>query len=216
MNAQLDTSHIHPKEEVAHLVRLQPRKILVVDDDDVVCEITAKVFSSHGYHVRCAHDGFEALCLLKAELPDLIISDLNMPRMSGFEFLAVVRRRFPHIPTIAMSGEFVGPRAPAGVLADFFFEKGTCSPKEMQRKIAELLARPPLREPVTAQRAAIWVPLHPKNYYVLTCTDCLRSFPVSGSEAPSNLEEKETTCEFCGVRLRYRCDLGLVGRMWSK
>jgi CheY-like chemotaxis protein len=193
-----------------------PRKILVVDDDDVVCEITAKVFSSHGYRVRCAHDGFEALCLLKAELPDLIISDLNMPRMSGFEFLAVVRRRFPQIPTIAMSGEFVGPRAPAGVLADFFFEKGTCSPKEMQRKIAELLANPRVSEPPSVQRAPIWVPLHATSYYVLTCTDCLRSFPVSGSEAPSNLEEKETVCEYCGSRLRYRCELGLVGKTWTK
>ena len=41
---------------------------------------------------------------LRQSLPDMIISDLSMPNMSGFEFLSVVRRRFPHIPVIAISG----------------------------------------------------------------------------------------------------------------
>lgn len=51
-------------------------------------------------------DGLDGLHALSKFFPDVIISDLNMPRMSGFEFLAIVRKRFPHIATIAMSGEY--------------------------------------------------------------------------------------------------------------
>jgi CheY-like chemotaxis protein len=48
-----------------------------------------------GYQVTTANNGFDALLKLKEVVPEVIISDLNMPKMSGFEFLSVVRRRFP-------------------------------------------------------------------------------------------------------------------------
>jgi CheY-like chemotaxis protein len=57
-----------------------------------------------GYDVAVAADGFEALSQLGKTLPHIVVSDLEMPRMSGFELLSVVRRRFPQILTVAMSG----------------------------------------------------------------------------------------------------------------
>jgi len=54
-------------------------------------------------------------------LPDVIISDLQMPKMNGFEFLPVMRKRFPQIPIIAISGEFSGRDVPESVLADGLF-----------------------------------------------------------------------------------------------
>jgi CheY-like chemotaxis protein len=54
-----------------------------------------------GYEVRTSEDGFSALVQLRAALPDLIVSDLRMPNMSGFELLSIIRRRFPQIPVIA-------------------------------------------------------------------------------------------------------------------
>ena len=54
-----------------------------------------------GYEVGIAKDGFAALALMRGALPDLIVSDLKMPNMSGFEFLSIARRRFLQIPTIA-------------------------------------------------------------------------------------------------------------------
>jgi CheY-like chemotaxis protein len=80
------------------------RHVLVVDDDESVRLVFAELLDRHGYHVTTAENGFDGLLQLKHALPDVIISDLNMPRMSGFEFLSVVRRRFPAIPVIASSG----------------------------------------------------------------------------------------------------------------
>ena len=53
----------------------------------------------------------------------MIVSDLKMPNISGFEFLSIVRRRFPQMPTIAVSGEFHPPVEPVGVSADAFLAK---------------------------------------------------------------------------------------------
>ena len=83
------------------------------------------IFTELGYSVRSAEDGFSALFEIRQEIPDVILSDLNMPGMSGFEFLSVVRRRFPGIHVIAMSGAFSGDGVQPGVAADAFYEKAT-------------------------------------------------------------------------------------------
>ncbi len=108
-------------------------RILVVDDDERIRRVSEVVLADGGYEVRTAADGFEGLALMRKAMPDLVISDLKMPNMSGFEFLSVVRRRFPNIPVIAISGEFVSKPAPAGLLADAFFEKGQYSPDCSQK-----------------------------------------------------------------------------------
>ena len=115
-----------------------PHRILVVDDDPSVLTLSALVLADHGYEVKTAVDGFDALAKLQKALPDVIISDLRMPNMSGFELLSVVRRRFPHIPAIAISGEYNG-LMPVGVLADAFFAKGEYRQEELFARIAELL-----------------------------------------------------------------------------
>ena len=73
--------------------------------------------------MNLARNGFDALLQLKAtDIPNLIVSDLNMPEMSGFELLSVLRRRFPQIPVIASSGAYAsGDAIPGGIIADGFF-----------------------------------------------------------------------------------------------
>src|SRR5512141_2650479 len=100
-----------------------PYRVLVVDDDPIVLQVAHLVFTDQGYEVRTAADGFAALVELRRSTPDVIVSDLRMPNMSGFELLSVVRRRFPHIPVVAISGEFTNG-SPAGLIADAFFTKG--------------------------------------------------------------------------------------------
>jgi len=83
-------------------------KLLVVDDAPAIRTSLFYTLIEMGYAVRSAEDGFEALIEIRKEIPDIILSDLNMPGMSGFELLSVVRRRFPSIFAIAMSGPFSG------------------------------------------------------------------------------------------------------------
>ena len=72
-----------------------PYRILVVEDDPLLRDLARRLLGAKGYEVLTAEDGFVGLTALKRSLPDVIISDLRMPNMNGFEFLSVVRRRFP-------------------------------------------------------------------------------------------------------------------------
>lgn len=119
-------------------------RILLVDDDEKLLVTTADVLTRQGYLVQKAHDGFEALAVLRGGQPEILISDLNLPNMSGFELLAVIRKRFPGIGVIAYSGEFL-PLGPEGVLADRFLRKCENSTFELLEEVRGLLEELPLR-----------------------------------------------------------------------
>src|SRR3954465_803554 len=134
-------------------------RILVVDDEPLVLQTTAAIVRSFGFSVRTAEDGFVALQILREVLPDLIITDLRMPNMSGFELLSIVRRRFPHIPTIAISGEYILASMTLGLLVDQFFQKGEYTPPELLSKIKELLGESPIRPHLgKVDMAPLWIP----------------------------------------------------------
>src|SRR5580692_3360936 len=100
-------------------------KMLVVDDEPSTLDLFRQIFVGLGHSVRAAEDGFAALEEIRTEVPDILLSDLNMPGMSGFELLSVVRRRIPGIYVIASSGAFSGEDVPNGVAADAFHEKAS-------------------------------------------------------------------------------------------
>jgi CheY-like chemotaxis protein len=99
-------------------------RVLIVDDDAFLRNSLSQILTGSGFKVRAAGDATAALSEIVKEMPDVLLSDLNMPGLSGFELLAAVRRRFPAIHVIAMSGAFVGDAVPPGVVADAFYEKG--------------------------------------------------------------------------------------------
>src|ERR1700728_1770879 len=66
-------------------------KILLVEDDNNLREIYEARLQAEGYNIVAAQDGEEALVLAKAEKPDLVISDVMMPKISGFEMLDILR-----------------------------------------------------------------------------------------------------------------------------
>jgi DNA-binding NtrC family response regulator len=114
-----------------------PAKLLIVDDDPSIRALLSEVLTEIGFSVRSAEDGFSALAEIRKEIHDILLSDLNMPDMSGFELLSVVNRRFPSIPVIAMSGAFSGDEVPSGVAADAFYQKG-CGVRSLLRIIGGL------------------------------------------------------------------------------
>lgn len=67
------------------------QKILVVDDEESLAEFICRALRQHGYRTVCAHDGDAALTLIYEELPDLVILDLMLPLMDGWEICRRVK-----------------------------------------------------------------------------------------------------------------------------
>ena len=158
-----------------------------------------------GYSIRAAEERFSALIEIQKNTPDTILPDLNMPGISGFEFLSVVRRRFPSIPVIAMSGAFSGDEVPSGVAADAFYQKG--SGVSSLLKIIEGLASP---ERMPANNAHTKAPLliqrngrdaSGEPCVTIPCPECLRSFSqlVGGSLSVV----REANCAYCRNPIYY-------------
>ena len=177
-------------------------RLLVIDDEPDSRDLLQSSLSMKGYEVAIAKDGFAALAQMRGALPDLIVTDLKMPNMSGFEFLSIARRRFPQIPTIAVSGEFHPPVPPLGVLSDAFLAKPFRF-EELLAKIADLLRDAPPRPAIKRDRAPVWVPRN-GEYYVITCTDCLRSFSIPAEKSVRVLRELRTLeCIFCDSQVQF-------------
>jgi CheY-like chemotaxis protein len=175
-------------------------RILVVDDALVIRKTLGQCLEGEGYEVLTAADGLEGLQALSKSLPDLIISDLNMPRMSGFEFLAVVRERFPHIATIALSGDYIASDKRPGILADAFLQKEHL--EELFHEVAGLLAASPIRsERQKSDIAPLFVPRDKAGYLIITCPKCLRPNRLEAMSLNGGLHE--TPCQSCGTQVRF-------------
>ena|ERR1017187_1104409 len=103
----------------------QKARILIVEDDVQIRLLLSTILEGAGYTVRPAADGFSALEEMRAESPDILLSDLYMPGMSGFELLSIVRNQFPATRVVAMSSAFSGEDLPKEVVADAFYPKAT-------------------------------------------------------------------------------------------
>lgn len=78
--------------------------ILVIDDYPDTVDLLREILVPAGYQVAAASDGREALLLLRATNPDLVITDLYMPNQDGLETIIQLRRADPRLPIIAISG----------------------------------------------------------------------------------------------------------------
>jgi len=83
------------------------KKILVVDDDPSLVAILTEGLTRSGYEVCTAQDGAEALAIVKSQKPDLIVMDVVMPKMTGYQTLQKIRDtdEFRKIPMIIVSGK---------------------------------------------------------------------------------------------------------------
>ncbi|HET6842015.1 MAG TPA: response regulator [Candidatus Angelobacter sp.] len=174
---------------------MNQKKILLVDDEPNIRILLGSILKQAGYTVDVAEDGFAALHSIQQAMPDLVITDLRMPNMNGFELLSVIRTRFPELPAIAISGEFVNVHE--GPLADAFFQKGSYEVPKFLGTIADLLSGL-RRNAHKLQVGSIWTPVKDEPI-MLTCTECLKTFPVDQSYGFG--QSKHIDCIFCNTRL---------------
>lgn len=177
-------------------------------------EVLAMMLEEEGYEVSTAADGFDALVRLRNSIPDLIISDLHMPGMSGVEFLSVLRRRFPAIPVIAISGAHaIDEDMPMGVMADAFYPKGRCHPDELMRTIHQLMHGPLSRptnyrpcQPPAIQSARTSFDSSGLPTLLLTCTDCLRAFSLNAAGYIGD-GVFQAHCTHCRIPVQFSIDI---------
>lgn len=83
-------------------------KILIADDDNRVNELLRDIYEMEGYEVLCAYDGEEALGILEKEEVDLLVLDVMMPELDGWEVLEYVKRQYDTkvLMLTALSDEF--------------------------------------------------------------------------------------------------------------
>lgn len=120
-------------------------KLLIVEDDEFLQKILVTKFSREGFNVAAASDGEKALESLTNDKPQLVLLDLILPKMTGFDVLAEMRVRpdFQKLPVIILSNlgqeEDIKRAKELGALD--FLVKADISVNEVVRKVKELYAR---------------------------------------------------------------------------
>ncbi len=119
------------------------KKILIADDRPEVVELVTATLEGEGYQIICAFDGREALEKIGREKPDLVLLDIVMPKMNGFEVLAKAKNdpQTKDIPIIMITakGQKLDEDEGRRLGADDYIIK-PFSPSHLLRKIEEILA----------------------------------------------------------------------------
>jgi DNA-binding response OmpR family regulator len=124
-------------------------KILVADDEPDVLAITARKIRDAGFMVVTAADGQEALELFRAEAPDILVLDVNMPRRDGLEVLACVKAesaltRWVPVIVVSAQGELEDMRRGFDLKADHYLTK-PCRAEDVVHAVRLMATLIPLR-----------------------------------------------------------------------
>jgi CheY-like chemotaxis protein len=79
-------------------------RVLVIDDNPDIRALLREAFELHGYDVEVAHNGRVGLRLMREQAIDVVITDIFMPEQDGIETILELRRDFPDVKIVAMSG----------------------------------------------------------------------------------------------------------------
>src|SRR3989338_4351190 len=116
------------------------QKILIIEDEEVLLEVLASKLKKDGYEVSIAKDGEEGLRKFREEKPSLVLLDIIMPKMGGFEVLreAIKDPSLAKIPVIVISnsGQPVEIEEALKLGAKDYLIKAEFSPEEVVQKIA--------------------------------------------------------------------------------
>jgi OmpR family response regulator RpaB len=119
--------------------------VLIVDDESLITELYKTKFTHEGYRVYTAHDGCEALELARRIRPDIVLTDIAMPRCNGWYLLKEMRRdvHLRNVPTIVLSNtdDEVQRREAQIYGACNFIVKSACLPRELVALTAAALQK---------------------------------------------------------------------------
>jgi two-component system alkaline phosphatase synthesis response regulator PhoP len=118
-------------------------KILIAEDERDIRDLIAFTLKFAGYDVVTANNGEEAVQLAKQELPDLVITDVRMPKMTGYEACKLIKAdpTTAHIPVVFLSAKGQEAEVQTGLDsgADEYLLK-PFAPDQLTRKVADILA----------------------------------------------------------------------------
>ena len=133
-------------------------KILLVEDDNNLREIYEARLQAEGYDIVSAKDGEEALVVAKKERPDLIIADVMMPRVSGFEMLDIIRNtpelKDVHVIMLTALGQAEDKTRADSLGADRYLVKSQVTLEDIVKSAADVLAGAPAGTPAITAAAA--------------------------------------------------------------
>jgi CheY-like chemotaxis protein len=91
--------------------RLPPGTLLIVEDDDATRDVLARTLDKSGWGIKMATNGREALTVFEEELPDLVLLDLMMPVMDGFQFIAAIKEvaAWRKVPIVVVTAKDLTP-----------------------------------------------------------------------------------------------------------
>lgn len=126
-----------------------PIKILIAEDEDVVLEIMARKIASQNYEVITARDGQEAWEKIISTVPDIIISDLKMPKMNGWAVLSQLRqnpptRRWQPVIIVSAQSDLADFQKGMDLQADHYLTK-PCRIEDILKAIRLMLSLVPQR-----------------------------------------------------------------------
>jgi two-component system phosphate regulon response regulator PhoB len=126
------------------------KTILFVDDDPFMLISYGNRLQREGFHIESAEDGLEAMKVLSALVPDLVVLDLMLPKFDGMAVLKFIRTdpRLKQVPVIVLSAKSIIDAAEGSLLesANKRFLKAVCTFPTMLQAIQELLAEAPVAE----------------------------------------------------------------------
>src|ERR1700761_8608089 len=114
-------------------------RVLLVDDDTLMLETLNAILETCGFVCATAENGLQALLSLLHGQFDILITDLEMPKLTGTELLKLVKRRFPRLATIAISAQPKTQSQRRRLPADAYFQKGRFAHTQLVAKMRELL-----------------------------------------------------------------------------
>jgi DNA-binding NtrC family response regulator len=134
-----------PRDDAAEVDKEDRPLVLIVDDERVIADTLAMILSKSGYRVATAYNGESAYKLACEDRPDLLLTDIAMPGMSGVELAIGVKERIPSCKVLLFSGHAWAREALAEVRYlgyDFNLLSKPVHPSDMLRQVSDCLAFP--------------------------------------------------------------------------